>query len=70
MTAPTSIVIKPRGPIVIVGQVEIRDDAGNPIPLPPDKPAGTVKLCGCGRSKTRPFCDGSHKETPAALPAP
>ena len=25
--------------------------------------AGTYWWCACGRSKTQPFCDGSHKET-------
>ncbi len=24
---------------------------------------GTYWWCACGRSKTQPFCDGSHKET-------
>ena len=24
---------------------------------------GTVYWCQCGRSKTQPFCDGSHTET-------
>ncbi|HYA87085.1 MAG TPA: CDGSH iron-sulfur domain-containing protein [Nitrospirota bacterium] len=24
---------------------------------------GTHTRCACGRSKTSPFCDGSHKET-------
>lgn len=25
---------------------------------------GTYWWCACGRSKTQPFCDGSHKTTP------
>ncbi|HHQ40840.1 MAG TPA: CDGSH iron-sulfur domain-containing protein [Chromatiales bacterium] len=25
---------------------------------------GTYWWCSCGRSKTQPFCDGSHKDTP------
>ncbi|MBI3881210.1 MAG: CDGSH iron-sulfur domain-containing protein [Verrucomicrobia bacterium] len=25
--------------------------------------AGTYWWCACGRSKTQPFCDGSHKGT-------
>lgn len=24
---------------------------------------GTYWWCACGRSKTQPFCDGSHKDT-------
>lgn len=67
MKEPVSVVIKPRGPILIEGPVDIRDEAGNPIPLPPEKPKSPVKLCGCGRSRTRPFCDGAHKEAPSGF---
>ncbi len=27
---------------------------------------GTYWWCACGRSRTQPFCDGSHKETDIA----
>jgi len=33
-------------------------------PYPTDVEAGqTYHWCPCGRSKTQPFCDGSHKDT-------
>jgi len=33
-------------------------------PLPVDVEAGrSYWWCACGRSKTQPFCDGSHKGT-------
>ena len=51
----------PSGPLIIEGPVVILDNAGDPIEPPPSKIPGQVKLCGCGLSKTRPFCDGSHK---------
>ena len=59
---PISITIKPTGPYSIEGPVVIRDSDGNVLEPPPGKRPGIVKLCGCGRSKTRPFCDGTHKE--------
>ncbi len=65
---PTPITIKPRGTIVIEGPVVIRDAEGNEIPQPPAKHPGIVKLCGCGRSATRPFCDGSHKRPDPPMP--
>lgn len=68
MTPPVPIVIKPLGPIVIEGPIDLRDHEGHPIPIPPNKTPGIVKLCGCGRSQKRPFCDGAHK-IPAAPPA-
>lgn len=32
-------------------------------PLVLNLPAGDYWWCGCGRSQTQPFCDGSHKGT-------
>lgn len=52
---------KPSGPYVIEGPVIIKDNEGTVLIPPPTKVPGQVKLCGCGLSKNRPFCDGSHK---------
>jgi CDGSH-type Zn-finger protein len=45
------------GPLVIRGPVTIRDQDGNEIAPGRD----TVALCRCGKSRIRPFCDGSHQ---------
>lgn len=58
---PTTITWKPAGPLIVEGPVEIRDNAGDRIEPPPSKVPGQVKLCACGRSANRPFCDGSHR---------
>ncbi len=58
---PIKITWKPSGPFVIEGVVVIYDNAGDVVEQPPPKHPGQVKLCGCGLSRTRPFCDGSHK---------
>ncbi len=50
-----------KGTIVIEGAITVRDEDGNEIPQPPAKHPGIVKLCGCGKSAEKPFCDGSHK---------
>jgi CDGSH-type Zn-finger protein len=61
-TIPTvTITLRPAGPIVIEGPVVIRNNAGDVIEPPATKIPGQIKLCGCGFSKNRPFCDGSHK---------
>jgi len=64
--SPLTIVFKTRGPYHIHGAVEIRDQDGNLVPQPVAKVPGIVKLCGCGHSKTKPFCDGTHKTLPDA----
>ena len=52
------------GPLVVelpadVG-LRVTDHLGGEFPLPTGKRA--VALCRCGNAKTRPFCDGSHRE--------
>jgi CDGSH-type Zn-finger protein len=39
------------------GPVRMTDQDGNEIALDRD----TVALCRCGKSRLRPFCDGSHR---------
>jgi CDGSH-type Zn-finger protein len=59
---PIIIVFKKKGTIVIEGAVVVRDEDGNEVPLRVGKVPGVVKLCGCGKSLEKPFCDGSHKK--------
>lgn len=61
MSEVRKVIWKARGPIHVEAPVAVVDEAGNPIPLPVQKNPAVVKFCGCGKSKERPFCDGSHK---------
>ena len=45
------------GPLLVRGPFRLQDQDGNPIELGRE----TVALCRCGKSRIRPFCDGSHK---------
>jgi CDGSH-type Zn-finger protein len=45
------------GPYLIRGRFQIVDQDGNDIPVQ----RRTVALCRCGRSRIRPFCDGTHR---------
>lgn len=47
------------GPLLVKGPIRLLDASGKPVLLE-DSPGG-VALCRCGASKTKPFCDGSHK---------
>jgi CDGSH-type Zn-finger protein len=54
--APVTIKVTKTGPYIVEGEVEIIDHEGQPI-----VPQGTkIKLCRCGGSTTKPFCDGTH----------
>ncbi|CAB4331501.1 unannotated protein [freshwater metagenome] len=58
MSDNVKVFVNPKsGSIRITGTVELVDADG--------KVTDTVenpKLCGCGLSKDKPYCDGSHKE--------
>ncbi len=45
------------GPYLIRGPFTIVDQEGNEIEVR----RRVIALCRCGRSQTRPFCDGTHK---------
>jgi CDGSH iron-sulfur domain-containing protein 3 len=66
--AEVTIRIRPFGPYVIEGDVNLVDNAGNPVPLPEGKTI--MKLCRCGATLTQPFCDGMHKTICFNRPSP
>jgi CDGSH-type Zn-finger protein len=44
------------GPLLVRGPFRMEDQNGNPITVGRE----TVALCRCGKSRLRPFCDGTH----------
>ena len=44
------------GPLLVRGPFRLVDQDGNEI----DTDRETVALCRCGKSRLRPFCDGTH----------
>lgn len=54
----TQITRKPSGQLLVEGAVILLDEAGKEIPH-----GERFTLCGCGKSKKAPICDGSHKES-------
>ena len=52
-----SIEIRPDGPLAITGLERLVDDQGKDIVHFQE----VVKLCRCGGSMNKPFCDGTHK---------
>lgn len=54
---PASITPYRDGPLIVRGDFALTDQDGNPIAAGRD----TIALCRCGKSRMRPFCDGSHK---------
>jgi CDGSH-type Zn-finger protein len=53
------------GPLIVRGPFRLTDQDGNEISVERE----TVALCRCGKSKLRPFCDGTHKLTKFRAPS-
>jgi CDGSH-type Zn-finger protein len=55
------------GPYLVRGSFVVQDQDGNEIALE----RRTIALCRCGKSRMRPFCDGTHRqigfEAPSSL---
>jgi CDGSH-type Zn-finger protein len=54
---PATITPYPDGPYLVRGDFVVTDQEGNELPLE----RRTIALCRCGKSRMRPFCDGTHK---------
>lgn len=52
-----TITILKNGPLIVTGNVELKDAAGNIYPA-----AEKMALCRCGASTKKPFCDGTHSK--------
>jgi CDGSH-type Zn-finger protein len=55
----------PDGPLVVRGDFALKTLQGKPI----DPGRATIALCRCGKSATKPFCDGTHKAIRFRAPA-
>jgi CDGSH-type Zn-finger protein len=53
------ISIRPNGPYLVEGDVEVVDVNGNKVDTS-SRPK--IALCRCGASVTKPFCDGTHSK--------
>jgi CDGSH-type Zn-finger protein len=53
------------GPLLVRGPFTLADQDGNEIEVG----RKTVALCRCGKSRMRPFCDGTHKVTRFSAPS-
>ena len=58
MAEHTKITVLDNGPYLVKGPVLLLDAEGNEFRA--DR--STIALCRCGKSMTKPFCDGSHSK--------
>jgi CDGSH-type Zn-finger protein len=54
------IKVRQNGPYKVTGPVRVIDADGNEFDLAPHTKDGSIVLCRCGASKTKPFCDKTH----------
>jgi CDGSH-type Zn-finger protein len=53
------ISIRPNGPYLVEGDVELIDPHGNKVDT---TGSPKIALCRCGGSLQKPFCDGTHSK--------
>jgi len=58
MKEPETVITPYRdGPLLVRGPFRLVDQDGNEITAGDE----TIALCRCGKSRLRPFCDGTHR---------
>lgn len=55
-TDKTKIKLLPNGPMIVEGQFDLYSPNGTELA----EGKGTIALCRCGASASKPFCDGAH----------
>lgn len=58
--AEVEIKVRDDGPYKVTGPVRLIDADGGVFEIEAGRP---IALCRCGQSRTKPFCDASHKAT-------
>ncbi len=58
MADPVEIKVRDNGPYKVTGPVRLIDAEGDELVYDGSRP---IVLCRCGQSRTKPFCDASHK---------
>ncbi len=58
MNPVVEIKVRDHGPYKVTGPVRLIDAEGNTW----DVGEGSIALCRCGWSRTKPFCDRTHRE--------
>ena len=53
------------GPLLVRGPIRMVDQDGEEIEVDRE----TIALCRCGKSRIRPFCDGTHKVVGFSAPS-
>lgn len=56
LVGPVTVTPQPNGSLAVAGRIEIESAGGRNVAR-----VEKAWLCRCGQSKTKPFCDGSHK---------
>ena len=57
---PVKVTIRPNGPYLVEGDIEVTDVNGNKVDTSSRGPR--IALCRCGASVTKPYCDGTHSK--------
>ena len=58
LVSEVTIKARANGPYKVEGPVRVVDAEGREFAIPVGE---TIALCRCGRSRTKPFCDKSHR---------